>query len=178
MTKTEIVNVVVTASMDQPMDFSKLKEFPEIAHSPNVYRGKVAYFKTAGMQGKVSIFQSGKMISAGTKSEAQALEELQSAMNFIVKRNLAENVELKPKIQNLVVLADLETSLDLETISKNLKAVYEPEQFPGAILRLEVPFKTSILIFASGKTVITGLKTSTQIEPTIKELTHLIESNQ
>ena len=56
MTKTEIVNVVATASMNQQMDFSKLKEFPEIAYSPNVYRGKVAYFKTAGMQGKVLFF--------------------------------------------------------------------------------------------------------------------------
>ena len=99
-------------------------------------------------------------------------------MNFIVKRNLAKNVELQPKIQNLVVTADFETSLDLETISKNLKAIYEPEQFPGAILRLEEPFKTSIHSFASGKIVIVGLKSQTQIEPTIKVLKGLIESNQ
>ncbi len=177
MTIVKIVNVVATASLNQPVDFFKLKEFPEMAHSPNVYRGKVAYFKTFGMEGKVSIFQSGKMISVGTKSKVQAAQELKLAMSFLVEKDLTKKIELVPKIQNIVVTADFEASLDLETFSKNLKAIYEPEQFPGAILRLEKPFKTSILLFASGKAVITGLKSSEQIEPTIQQLKELIESN-
>jgi len=48
----------------------------------------------------------------------------------------------------------------MERILETTKAIYEPEQFPGAILRLKEPFKTSMLIFASGKVVITGLKSS------------------
>jgi len=98
-------------------------------------------------------------------------------MGFLVEKNLAKKVELQPKIQNVVVTADFEESLNLETFSENVRAIYEPEQFPGAILRLDKPFKASMLLFASGKAVIAGLKSSEQIEPTIQQLKELIQSN-
>jgi len=56
------------------MDFSKLNQFVEITHNLHTYQGRVAYFKASKMEGKVSIFKSGKMISVGTKSEAQAFK--------------------------------------------------------------------------------------------------------
>jgi transcription initiation factor TFIID TATA-box-binding protein len=61
-----------------------------------------------------------------------------------------------------------------EDDSEKTRAIYEPEQFPGAILRLKEPFKTTILIFASGKAVITGLKSSIQIEPIVQQLKELL----
>ena len=174
-----IVNVVATASLNQVLDFCQLKRYKEIYHNSNIYGGRLAYFGTQEMEGKISIFSSGKMISAGTKSEDQAFKELRIAMKFLVEKNIAKNVELDPKVHNLVLTADFEMNLNLENLSENLRAIYEPEQFPGAILRIEEPFRApSILIFASGKTVIAGLKSQTQIEPTIKLLKRLIESNQ
>jgi transcription initiation factor TFIID TATA-box-binding protein len=178
VTKVEIVNVVATATLNQPMDFSKLKNFPEINYSTDVYRGMVAYFKSTQMQGRVSIFRTGKMISVGTKSEVQAFKELKLAMDFLVERNLAKVVDLQPKIQNLVVSADFESSINLEEVSEKTRAIYEPEQFPSAISRFEEPYKTSILIFTSGKAVITGLRSLKQIEPTIHVLRQQIELNQ
>lgn len=174
MVKATIVNVVATASLGQELDFEEMRKYGEIFHDSDVYGGRVAYFKTKQMQGKVSIFLSGKMISVGTKSEAQAVKELKLAMAFLVERNLAREVELQPKIQNLVISVDFENNINLEEISEKTRAIYEPEQFPGAILRLEAPYKTSILIFASGKAVIAGLKSSKQIEPTIEKLRSLL----
>lgn len=177
MIKIQIVNVVATASLDQPMDFSKLKKFKEISYSPDVYHGKVAYFKITKMKGKVSIFQSGKMISVGTKSEARAFKELQITEKFLLQKGLIKQFKLQPITQNLVITADFGKSINLEELTEKTRAIYEPEQFPGAMLRLAKPFKTSILVFASGKAVITGLKSSDQIEPTIQQLKQLIESN-
>jgi TATA-box binding protein (TBP) (component of TFIID and TFIIIB) len=37
MTKFRIVNVVATASLDQELDFGKLRKFKEISHDPKVY---------------------------------------------------------------------------------------------------------------------------------------------
>ncbi|MDT8781739.1 MAG: hypothetical protein IAX22_03715 [Candidatus Bathyarchaeota archaeon] len=51
------------------------------------------------------------------------------------------------------------------------------EQFPGAILRIKEPFVSSVLVFGSGKAVLTGLKSQKQIEPTIEKLKEIIESN-
>ncbi len=70
------------------------------------------------------------------------------------------------KIQNLVVSADLHATIDLYALSDNVKAVdYEPEQFPGAIFRVENP-KAVLIIFKNGKMICTGAKT----EPEIKKI--------
>ena len=177
MVTSAIVNVVATASVGQELDFDQLRQCKEIFYDSDVYGGRVAYFKTEKMQGKVSMFNTGKMISVGTKSETQALQELELAVSFLVENGFAKPVELNVKTQNMVIMADFEKSLNLEKLSETPKVIYEPEQFPGAILRFEKPYKASILIFASGKTVITGLTSSTQIEPTIQQLKLLIESH-
>jgi len=175
--KTQIVNVVATASLDQELDFEELRKYKEIFHDSDVYGGRVAYFKTETMQGKVSIFNSGKMISIGTTSEEKAFKELELAARFIIKKGYAKPVELKPQTRNIVVTGDFETNANLEKLSETARAIYEPEQFPAAILRIEKPFRTSVLIFSSGRTVITGLTSSTQIPPIIQHLAQLLKSN-
>jgi transcription initiation factor TFIID TATA-box-binding protein len=174
LVKIAIVNVVATATVNQPMDFEKLRRYAEILHDSDVYGGRVAYFKTKQMQGRVSIFSSGKMISVGTKSEAQSIKELQLAKQFLVEKRLIKEVDLKPITQNIVATADFEQQINLEDLAQRTRAIYEPEQFPGAILRLQKPFKTSILVFASGKVVITGLKDSKQIDTILKSIKELI----
>lgn len=177
MVKVTIVNVVATASLKQEMDFESLRKFKEIFHDSDVYGGRVAYLKTSQMQGRISIFSSGKMISMGTKSEAQARKELFLSKNFLVEKGLIKEVDLQPLTQNIVAMADFEQSISLEDLSQRTQAIYEPEQFPGAILRLKDPFKASILIFASGKAIITGLKSASQILTIISKLEDIIEAH-
>jgi transcription initiation factor TFIID TATA-box-binding protein len=178
LVKVAIVNVVATANLNQPMDFEELRRYGEIFHDSDVYGGRVAYFKTKQMQGKVSIFLSGKMISVGTKSEEQAQKELHLAKQFLNEKGLIKDVEIEPKTQNTVATADFEQPINLEELAQKTRAIYEPEQFPGAILRLDSPFKTSVLIFASGKTVITGLKSQKQIQQVVQALNPLMETNK
>ncbi|MDR0493306.1 MAG: hypothetical protein LBH74_06695 [Nitrososphaerota archaeon] len=128
MVKIQIVNVVATASVNQPMDFEELRTYGEIFHNSDVYYGRVAYFKTNQMQGKVSIFLSGKMISVGTKSEEQANKELQLAKQFLFDKGFIKDIELVPRTQNLVVSVDFEQTLNLEELSQRTRAIYEPEQ--------------------------------------------------
>ena len=62
------------------------------------------------------------------------------------------------KIVNVVASATIEQRLDLNKIAKKFSDVeYHPEQFPGAVFRLQNP-KTAILLFGSGKMVCTGAK--------------------
>jgi transcription initiation factor TFIID TATA-box-binding protein len=62
------------------------------------------------------------------------------------------------KIQNIVASASLGGMIDLEKAAYTLgKTMYEPEQFPGLIYRMDEP-KVVILLFASGKLVCTGAK--------------------
>jgi transcription initiation factor TFIID TATA-box-binding protein len=47
--------------------------------------------------------------------------------------------------------------------------MYEPEQFPGLIQRMKNP-KTVILVFVSGKVVITGGKSEKTIKKAVNKL--------
>lgn len=73
---------------------------------------------------------------------------LKFCINLVLKSRL--------KIQNIVLSYDIKSNLFLEKIHlycENLSC-FEPELFPGLILRIE---KTIFLIFSSGKVVITGI---------------------
>lgn len=61
-------------------------------------------------------------------------------------------------IQNVVSSADIRQRLDLHEISRRIKkSRYDPDKFPGLVLKLDEP-KAALLLFSSGKFVCTGTK--------------------
>ena len=172
--ETTVVNVVATAALNQKIDFSELRKLGEILHHSDIYGGRVAYFKSPNMKGKVSIFASGKMISIGTKSEKEAAYELEYVKDFLVEKGFIQPTTVKKKIQNIVVMANFGESINLEELAKNYNIIYEPEQFPGGILRIEEPYKATVLIFASGKAIVTGLRSSDQIKPITQKVVSIV----
>ncbi len=54
--------------------------------------------------------------------------------------------------------------------------MYEPEQFPGVIYRMEDP-KTVILIFSSGKLVCTGAKKEEEVHQAVMKLRQELDEN-
>jgi TATA-box binding protein (TBP) (component of TFIID and TFIIIB) len=178
MTQVRIVNVVATASVNQSLNLFELSKFKGIRYNLSTYQGRVAYYKVDKMIGRVSIFPSGKMISVGTKSEADAFSELELTEKFLVEAGLITSVKLKPQTQNLVISANLERIVNLERLAETPKVIYEPEQFPGLIMHLNEPCKASVLIFASGKIVIVGLKNSKQINAVVQKTEEITLFNQ
>jgi transcription initiation factor TFIID TATA-box-binding protein len=171
----QIVNVVATGSLNQEVNLHNLKELPEIRHNSDTYGGRVAYFKDKDMQGRVSIFSSGKLISAGAKSEEQAWKELEYVAKSLAEKGLINQVALAPITQNIVVSGDLEKAVDFDKLIQKPNVVYEPEQFPASIVHIFQPCKATVLVFASGKIVISGLKSSSQIEQVVQELQRIVE---
>ena len=173
MVTFRIVNVVATAALGQIVDLAKLGRLKWALHDQNIYGGMVAYLKLPTMKGKVSVFFSGKMISVGTRAEQEATDDLEDARDFLVGEGFVEEVSIIPQIRNVVVTADFGESIDLESISFRHNLVYEPEQFPGGIMKLEEP-KVTVLLFASGKAVITGLGKSDQIDLVLEKIQAII----
>lgn len=63
-----------------------------------------------------------------------------------------------PVLQNVVATVNLDCRLDLKTIALHARnAEYNPKRFAAVIMRIREP-KTTALIFASGKMVVTGAK--------------------
>ena len=74
-----------------------------------------------------------------------------------------------PTLQNIVATCSLGMALDLKTIALTARnAEYNPRRFAAVIMRIREP-KTTALIFASGKIVVTGSKTEEQSRTAAKE---------
>jgi transcription initiation factor TFIID TATA-box-binding protein len=81
------------------------------------------------------------------------------------------------KVVNIVASAILGGNVDLEkTVVALRHTMYEPEQFPGLIYRMDEP-KVVILIFASGNLVCTGAKKEKDVYDAVKKL-HIILEEQ
>ena len=78
--------------------------------------------------------------------------------------------------QNVVVSANIHRDLPLEKLATKLeRAEYNPEQFPGVILKMDVP-KASALLFSSGKIICTGTKSMREARKAIDAIVKKLEA--
>ncbi|MCS7122921.1 MAG: hypothetical protein NZ908_03130 [Candidatus Micrarchaeota archaeon] len=81
--------------------------------------------------------------------------------------NLGKN---KLRIVNMVASADLGVEIEIDRLAREAENVeYEPEQFPGAIIRYSNP-GTTVLLFRNGRIVIVGSRSEKDIKQTIDQL--------
>ena len=174
MIPIKVVNVVATARIYQLVDIVAAGMIRNFLHDSEIYGGRVAYFKSKGMKGRVTIFPSGKMISVGARSIEQAFNNFDQAMNALSENNIVKPTTVSDKkVRNIVATANFGKNIDLENISLKLGAIYKPEQFPGAILRLET-LKVTTLLFASGKAVIAGAQNLESLNKAVSLLSELL----
>ena len=82
------------------------------------------------------------------------------------------------KIVNLVASSNLNATLDLYNLATAVPEVeYEPEQFPGAILKIAEP-KVSLLLFKNGKIIVSGASCEKDIRVAIKKAMNIIHEVQ
>ena len=80
--------------------------------------------------------------------------------------------ELDYKIENVVatVVMEITEKIDLnQIVRKHETAEYNPERFPGLVMRITEP-KATFLIFSTGKMVVTGLRRADQASPGVKKV--------
>jgi transcription initiation factor TFIID TATA-box-binding protein len=83
-----------------------------------------------------------------------------------------ETTSFEYKIENVVatVSVDLEEKMDLNVIARKYTDVeYNPERFPGLVMRILTP-KATILVFSTGKMVVTGLRDASEAEKVVNEV--------
>lgn len=121
------------------------------------------------------IFKNGKMVITGAKSELDS-EQAAKAYTRAIK-NVGNPVKFTDfKIQNMVASCSVNFKIKLEQLyqSDHQKFCdFNPETFPGLIYHLQKP-KVCLLIFASGKIVLTGAKTREDINKAFKEIQPLL----
>lgn len=160
--KYVIVNVVSTANLNQFVNIKKFTEFNWGIYDNAIYGGVCGYIKSPEMEGKVTVFSNGKMISMGTKSIQKSINQFNIAKFYLLQENLISDVVLDVKIQNIVSIMTLNLSSSLRKIQKKFKnSIYNPDNFAGLIVK--ITDKPTCLIFSSGKIIITGAKSEKEI---------------
>jgi transcription initiation factor TFIID TATA-box-binding protein len=107
----------------------------------------------------VILSTSGKYIITGADS-LNILEETQQRLfELLNSLEMDTSRSSSPVVNNMVYTGELEAAVDLNALSIGLgleNVEYEPEQFPGIIFRPQGA-EAVLLIFSSGKVVITGV---------------------
>ncbi len=150
-----IENVVASATLNQRIDLNAVvKGNPGVEYRPEQFPGLV--FRLKRPKTATLIFSTGKMVCTGAKSEKEAKRAIKKIVRELKKSGIIIPGKAEIKIVNMVASASLGGLIELEKSAYSLKrTMYEPEQFPGLIYRMDEP-KVVILLFASGKLVCTG----------------------
>jgi transcription initiation factor TFIID TATA-box-binding protein len=172
-----IENVVASASLNQTLNLNSIvKAFPSVEYRPEQFPGLV--FRLKKPKTATLIFGSGKMVCTGAKSERQAKTAVRKVVRELKDNGIVITGKPTIKVQNIVASASLGGRIDLEKSTYTLgRTMYEPEQFPGLIYRMEEP-KVVILLFASGKLVCTGAKFEEQVYESVTKLHIRLEQDE
>ena len=172
-----IENVVATGTLHQNIDLNSIvRVFPGVEYRPEQFPGLVYRLKKP--KATTLIFGSVKMVCTGSKSERQAHKAVMKVVDELNRNGIVILGKPEIQIQNIVASAGLGGHIDLEKVTYSLRrTMYEPEQFPGLIYRMDDP-KVVILIFASGKLVCTGAKKETEVHRGIATLQDTLEEKK
>jgi transcription initiation factor TFIID TATA-box-binding protein len=167
----KIVNVVASTAIGAELDLNQVISIFEGAEY-NKERFPGVVYRTTSPKTAALIFGSGKIVCTGAKSIADVGTGLSKVFDKL--REMGTQIVDKPeiKIQNIVASADLGTVLNLNAVAIGLgleSVEYEPEQFPGLVYRMSSP-KVVMLLFGSGKIVITGGKKPEDAEAAVEKI--------
>lgn len=158
--KITISNIVGSLRIGRELDLEALSaDLENTEYHPETYPSMI-YRPNMGSSMSVLVPSSGRLAIVGAKSK----QELIKGTNDFLQKLSSLGIETEKNtsdllIQNVVGGFDIGREIDLSAVSIALgleNIEYEPEQFPGIIYR--AGGNSTILLFNSGKCVITGSK--------------------
>jgi transcription initiation factor TFIID TATA-box-binding protein len=169
-----IENVVATATLHQNFELDSIvRVVPGVQYRPEEFPGLV--YRLREPKTATLIFGSGKMVCTGARSELQARKAVTKVVDELKRNGIVILNKPEIQIQNIVASVGLGGHIDLEKTTYSLKrTMYEPEQFPGVIYRMDDP-KVVFLVFANGKLVCTGAKKEGEVHRAVTKLQQTFE---
>lgn len=159
-----ITNMVASASLGLELDLYALaNKIREIEYEPEQFPGAILKFKDP--KASLLLFKNGKVVCVGCKKRELITKTIDKTIKMLTPyaRSITKTKKPQIDITNIVAAASLGIDLDLYKIAYKIKDVeYEPEQFPGAILKFKEP-KASLLLFKNGKVICAGAKNEKEI---------------
>jgi len=172
-----VQNVVATVTLNQKFDLNAIvKGNPLVEYRPERFPGLVYRLKKP--KTTILIFRTGKMVCTGAKSAKEAKRAVKQVIVELKKSGMIIPGKPEIKIVNIVASANLLGRIELEDCAYSIaRTMYEPEQFPGLIYRMDIP-KVVILLFASGRLVITGATNEEDVHLAVAKLHKKLEEEE
>lgn len=158
----KIENIVYSGTLNQEFDLVRLRDVCDcVEYGKNKYPG--AYLLIDNH--RITLYRTGRYIMPGMKS-AEDMENTFDRMKDILAPYADIQLFQKPTVRNMVCSSNLGKSLLLdqiyiELVSRDYDVSYEPEAFPGMILKTE---NCTYNIFRGGRFIILGCTSVTDAQ--------------
>lgn len=168
-------NIVSTVNLNCKLDLKRIALHARNAEY-NPKRFAAVIMRIREPRTTALIFSSGKMVCTGAKSEEDSRLAARKYARIIQKLGFTAKF-LDFKIQNMVGSCDVKFPIRLEglVLTHGKFSSYEPELFPGLIYRMVKP-RIVLLIFVSGKVVLTGAKVRQEIYDAFDNIYPILKS--
>lgn len=153
----DVQNVVATSELGVEVDISMLQDdLPHAQYRPEQFNGLI--YRNEELETTNLIFRTGKIVSTGADKIDKSIRSIQDTLSSIESLGLDVDPPESPEVVNVVCSTEVADSFNLNAVMIGLgmeNVEYEPEQFPGAIYRID-EVGVAVLLFASGKVVVVG----------------------
>ncbi len=178
MTESEVkvVNIAALGTLGIKVDIEQIVEDagPPVANFDPEYNAAFVRFEEHGEL--IILYTSGKYIPCGGDEFERMHQVNAEFLDFIANLGITVD-ELTLEVKNVVSVGNLHHEIDLNTLTIGLdleQTECEPEQFLGLVYR---PSGTRciLLVFVSGKVVITGRRSEEEDNQAFKSLQSKLE---
>ncbi len=175
----KIINIVAMGSLtldEEGLDLAKIEAIIPVKH-PNYF--PCVMFKINEVA--ILIFRNGKIILTAIK-DPSIIPNLKRAIQDVLSAAGIKYSNFTIDIQNLVAMTNLNRRINLEMTCLTMEnCIYEPEQFPAAIVKKYNGQRGTFLVFGNSKIIYLGSNSVNHLDSTlnafVKELydTGLVE---
>ncbi|MEI6840361.1 MAG: TATA-box-binding protein [Methanomicrobiales archaeon] len=167
----KIQNIVMTGRIADSLDIQHIAEkLDGCVFTKKKFPGAVYHMKEPKIV--ALLFNSGKIVFTGIT----CMEDYQKGLGLLISQldGLGIKTMAVPDIsaKNMVCSYDTGLKINLTKVITTFayeKIEYEPEQFPGLVFRIDEP-KIVVLIFSSGKIILTGGTNIEDVKSAIDQL--------
>ncbi|CAF4163927.1 unnamed protein product [Rotaria sp. Silwood2] len=164
-----IQNIVSTVNLGCPLNLKRIaQQARNVEYNPKRFAAVIMRIRNP--RTTALIFNAGKMVITGAKSEEDSLHAARRFARIIEKLGFPAKFQ-DFTIQNIVGSVDVKFLIRLEVLKlmHGNFCTYEAEVFPGLIYKMLDP-KIVLLIFFTGKVVLTGAKVRQELNEAFKRI--------
>lgn len=173
--KVDTVNIVAVGDLGSEVDIKQVAQDLTVPISNYDSDFNATYLRLEEDGDLIILYTSGKYVLRGGND----LENMHRVHEKFISQITGLGIRVDTtelEVKNVVSLGDVGRNINLELLIAELGfewVEYEPEQFPGLVYR-PMDYDTVLIVFSSGKVVITGGKTKDANQESFEHFKNII----